>query len=325
MPAIQKTKTGTIANDKMGDEIALYSAIQPRSSGFLEVSPLHKIYYEECGIRDGIPVIFIHGGPGGGIGERDRRYFDPDAYRIVLFDQRGAGKSTPAFSLEENDTWSLVADIEKLREHLGIEKWVVFGGSWGATLALVYAETHINRVLAMILRGICTLRKEELAWFYQEGASYLFPDYWEDYIAPIPEEERGDFISAYYKRLNGDNEEEQLRCARAWSKWEMALSQLRINHENLNKCADDFFSLALAQPNHVLDNANIIHESGISVTIVHGRYDVCCPAKTAWELYKKLPNAEFYLIEDAGHSAKEEGITKKLVEACDKYKTLVKV
>ncbi|ODM99590.1 putative proline iminopeptidase [Orchesella cincta] len=190
----------------MGDEIALYSAIQPRSSGFLEVSPLHKIYYEECGIRDGIPWSWWR------IGERDRRYFDPEAYRIVLFDQR-AGKSTPAFSLEENDTWNLVADIEKLREHLGIEKWVVFGGSWGSTLALVYAETHINRVLAMVLRGIFTLRKEELAWFYQEGASFLFPDYWEDYIAPIPEEERGDFISAYYKRLNGDNEEERLRCA----------------------------------------------------------------------------------------------------------------
>ncbi|ODM99587.1 Proline iminopeptidase [Orchesella cincta] len=285
----------------MGDEIALYSAIQPRSSGFLEVSPLHKIYYEECGIRDGIPVIYIHGGPGGGIGERDRRYFDPEAYRIVLFDQRGAGKSTPAFSLEENDTWNLVADIEKLREHLGIEKWVVFGGSWGSTLALVYAETHINRKVLP-----------------------FFSRLWEDYIAPIPEEERGDFISAYYKRLTGDNEEERLRCARAWSKWEMATSQLRINPENLNKCADDVFSLAFARiechyfinngffksPNHVLDNANIIHESGIPVTNCPRSYDVVCPAKTAWELHKKLPNAEFYLIEDAGHSAKEEGITK---------------
>ncbi|CAL8069282.1 unnamed protein product [Orchesella dallaii] len=323
----------------MCDEMSLYSAIEPRSSGFLEVSKLHKIYYEECGIKDGIPVIYIHGGPGGGIGDRDRRYFDPEAYRIVLFDQRGAGKSTPAFSLEENDTWSLVADIEKLREHLGIEKWVVFGGSWGSTLALVYAEKHIDRVLAMVLRGIFTLRKEELRWFYQEGASYLFPDRWEEYVEPIPEEERGDFITAYYKRLTGDNEEERLRCAKAWSKWEMATSQLRVNPENLSRCADDIFSLAFARiechyfvnkgffdsPNYVLDNANIIHESGIPVTIVQGRYDVVCPAKTAWELHKKLPNAEFYLIEDAGHSAKEEGITKKLVEACDKYKTLVKV
>lgn len=230
----------------------------------------------------------------------------------------------------------MVGDIEKLREHLGIEKWVVFGGSWGSTLSLVYAETHINRVMALVLRGIFTLRKEELQWFYQEGASFLFPDHWEGYVAPIPAEERGDFITAYYKRLVGDNEEERLRCARAWSTWEMATSQLRVNPENLSRCQDDVFSLAFARiechyfvnngffksPNQVIDNAKIINDSKIPVTIVQGRYDVVCPAKTAWELYKKLPNAEFHLIEDCGHSAKEAGITKKLVEACDKYKNL---
>lgn len=258
-------------------------------------------------------------------------------YRIVLFDQRGAGKSTPAFCLEENDTWSLVADIEKLRELLGIEKWIVFGGSWGSTLSLVYAETHIKRVMALVLRGIFTARKGELKWAQQEGASFLFPDYWEGYVAPIPEEERGDFLTAYYKRLTSGSKEEQMKCARAWSKWEMAISQLRLSPELLKRCDDDDkFALAKAifechyfindaffsSPNYVIDNAKIIQDSGIPVTIIQGRYDICCPAKTAWDLYRKIPNAELHFVDDAGHSSSEPGITMKLVEACDKYKEL---
>jgi len=223
-------------------------------------------------------------------------------------------------------------------QHLGIDKWILFGGSWGSTLSLAYAETHIDRVQGLILRGIFTLRDEEIRWFYQEGASFLYPDMWDEYLKPIPESERGDLVSAYHKRLTGDNEEERLACARAWSRWEMATSQLFINQENLKNCADDVWALAFARiechyfvnkgflksPSQLLDNAKIIHESGIPVTIVQGRYDVVCPAKTAWELFKQLPNAEFHLLEDCGHSAKEISITEKLVQACDKYKTIFK-
>ena len=224
------------------------------------------------------------------------------------------------------------------RKHLGIEKWVLFGGSWGSTLALAYAETHIDRVLGMVLRGIFTLRPEELRWFYQEGASFIYPDAWEKYLEPIPERERGDLITAYHKRLVGDNEAERLKCARAWSTWEMATSQLKVNPENLKKAAEDTWALAFARiechyfvnkgfftsPTQLLDNAGIIKLSKVPVTIIQGRYDVVCPATTAWELHKRLPNSELHLIEDAGHSAKETGITRELVAACDKYKTLCK-
>jgi len=316
----------------------LYPPIEPFATGTLKVSNLHTIYYEQSGNKDGLPILYIHGGPGGGISPLDRRYFDPKAYHAVLFDQRGAGKSTPSFCLEENDTWALVSDIEALRKSLGIDKWVLFGGSWGSTLALAYAETHIERVLGMVLRGIFTLRPEEIRWFYQEGASFIYPDVWETYLKPIPEQERGDLVTAYHKRLIGDNEEERLQCAKAWSTWEMATSQLRVNEDNLKKAADDAWSLAFARiechyfvnkgffknPTQILDDAVIIKDSKVPVTIIQGRYDVVCPATTAWELYKRLPNAEFYLIEDAGHSAKETGIMTKLVEACDKYKTLCK-
>jgi len=319
------------------DESLLYPPVEPFASGHLKVSELHSIYYEQCGNKNGLPVVFVHGGPGGGFGPRDRRFFDPKAYNIILFDQRGCGKSTPSFCLEENETWSLVKDIEKLREHLGINKWVVFGGSWGSTLSLAYAETHIERVLALVLRGIFTLRDEEIKWFYQEGASFIFPDVWEKYLEPIPVEEHGDLLNAYHKRLTGSDEEQRLRCAKAWSTWEMATSQLKVNPENIQRAADDNWSLAFARiechyfvnkgfmkHNQILDDAGIIAKSGIPVTIVQGRYDVVCPAKTAWELKKRLPTAEFHLVEDAGHSAKEYGITAKLVQACDKYKTLSK-
>ncbi|XP_037031164.1 probable proline iminopeptidase isoform X2 [Bradysia coprophila] len=313
----------------------MYPPIEPFNTGHLEVSSVHKIYYEQCGNKSGLPIVFVHGGPGGGISPYDRKYFDPEAYHIILFDQRGAGKSTPAFSLEENDTWSLVADMEKLRVHLEVDRWILFGGSWGSTLSLAYAEKHIDRVVAMILRGIFTLRDEEIQFFYQSGSSYIFPDVWEKYVAPIPENERNDFVSAYYKRLTGNDEAERLRCAKAWSTWEMATSQLKVNPENLLRAEDDTWALAFARiechffnnkgfmkPNQLIDDAHIIRDAKIPVTIVQGRYDVVCPAKTAWDLYKQLPEAEFFFVDDAGHSAKEAGTTKKLVEACDKYKSL---
>jgi len=316
----------------------LYPEIEPFHSGHLQVSEVHSIYYEQSGNKDGLPVIFVHGGPGGGTSSRDRQYFDPAKYHIVLFDQRGSGKSTPAFCLEDNNTWALVEDMEKIREHLQIDRWVIFGGSWGSTLGLVYAETHITRVIALVLRGIFTLRRSELLWFYQEGASNIYPDEWEKFVEPIPEAERGDFMAAYYKRLTGEDEAEKLKSAIAWSTWEMATAQLHINNENILKAKNDSWSLAFARieahyfvnkgfltsPNQVLDNAKIIHEARIPVTIVQGRYDMCCPVKTAFELSKILPNAEFHIVQNAGHSAKEYGITEKLVQACDKYKTLPK-
>ncbi|XP_037031167.1 probable proline iminopeptidase isoform X2 [Bradysia coprophila] len=313
----------------------MYPPIEPFNVGYLQVSSIHTMYYEQCGNKNGLPIVFVHGGPGGGFSPLDRRYFDPAAYHIILFDQRGAGKSTPAFSLEENDTWSLVADMEKLRVHLEADRWILFGGSWGSTLSLAYAEKHIDRVVAMILRGIFTIRDEEIQFFCQRGTSYIFPDLWEKFVAPIPENEHDDLVSAYYKRLTGSDEAERLRCAKAWCSWEMATIQLKVNPANLLIAENDTSALAFAriechyfinkgfmEPNQLIDNAYIIRNAKIPVTIVHGRYDVVCPAKTAWDLYKQLPDAEFFFVDDAGHSAKETGITKKLVEASDKYKTL---
>jgi proline iminopeptidase len=255
-----------------------------------------------------------------------------------MFDQRGCGKSTPTFCLEENDTWSLVEDMEKLRKHLKIDRWMLFGGSWGCTLSLVYAETHIDRVLALVLSGIFTLRPEELHWFYQEGTSLLFPDEFEKYIEPIPIEERGDLVKAYYKRLvTSTDEEERIKYAKAWTTWEMSTAQLQANPENIQKALDDTWSLAFARiechyfvnkgflkPNQVLDNAEIIEKSRVPVTIVQGRYDVICPVTNAWQLKKRIPSAEFQVVPDAGHSSKELGMTAMLVAACDKYKTILK-
>ncbi|KAJ3090700.1 hypothetical protein HK102_002922 [Quaeritorhiza haematococci] len=313
----------------------LYAPVpEPYESGHLAVSSLHSIYWEQSGNPKGNPVLYVHGGPGGGTSPDDRRYFDPSAYRIVLFDQRGCGKSTPSSELEENDTWSLVEDIEKLRMHLNIDKWVIFGGSWGSTLALAYAETHPTRVKALVLRGIFTLRPTELKWFYQEGASFLFPDYWEDYLAQIPEEERGDLISAYYKRLTSTDEAERMRCARAWSRWECATSKLYVDPAMIAKAENDTWALAFARiechyfinggffksPTQILDDIDKIKH--IPAVIVQGRYDVVCPMYTAWDLHKRWPEAEFHVVHDAGHSAKEKGITARLVEATDKFKNI---
>lgn len=260
-----------------------------------------------------------------------RRYFDPAVYKIVVFDQRGCGKSTPHAELRENDTWSLVSDMEALRDHLGIEKWQVFGGSWGSTLALAYAQSHPERVSELVLRGIFTLRRAEIEWFYQEGASWLFPDAWEDYLAPIPENERDDLVSAYYKRLTGANEAEQIAAARAWSVWEGGTVSLMPSEERVQAFASDAFAIAFAriechyfyhkgffdQDDQLIANVDRIRN--IPAVIVQGRYDVCTPVKTAWELHRAWPEADLRLVLDAGHAASEPGIIDELVRATDRF------
>jgi len=312
----------------------LYPEIEPFDTGFLKVSDIHNVYYEQSGNPNGNPVIYLHGGPGGGTHTNDRRYFDPKKYRIVLMDQRGCGKSTPPACLEQNTTWDLVSDIEKLREHLKIDKWVVFGGSWGSTLSLTYSETHPDRVKALILRGIFLLRDSEIHWFYQDGASHLFPDYWDGYLEPIPENERDNLVKAYYKRLTSDNEKEKLRCAKAWTRWEEATSKLYIDQKKIDMSEDLKFAAAFARiechyfinkgffdtPNYLLDNVDKIRN--IPGVIVQGRYDCVCPATSAWALHKKWPEADLQIIPDCGHSANEYGITGKLVAAADKFKNL---
>ena len=305
--------------------------ITPNRTGMLEVSPVHRIYFEESGNPDGKPAVFLHGGPGGGTDAKQRRFFDPDRYRIVLFDQRGCGKSTPHASLEENTTWDLVSDIEKLREHLGIERWQVFGGSWGSTLALAYAEEHPDRVTELVLRGIFLLRRWELEWFYQEGTSRMFPDAWEPYLAQIPEAERGDLIGAYHRRLTSEDAEVRTAAARAWSVWEASTSFLRQNAEYIAHAAGDEFALAFAriESHYFVNRGFFAHENQllegvdrirhIPAVIVQGRYDVVCPMQTAWELHRAWPEADFRVVPDAGHSAYEPGILHELVSATDRF------
>lgn len=315
----------------MNERRTLYPPIEAFDAGMLQVSELHQIYYEVSGNIDGKPAIVCHGGPGGGSTPSMRRYFDPAVYKIVVFDQRGCGKSQPHAELRENDTWSLISDMEALRSHLGIEKWQVFGGSWGSTLALAYAETHPERVSELVLRGIFTLRREEIEWFYQEGASWLFPDAWEDYLAPIPEAERSDMISAYYKRLTGDDDTAKRAAARAWSVWEGGTVSLMPSEERVQSFASDDFALAFARIEcHYFTNsgfferddqiiANVDRIRHIPAVIVQGRYDVCTPVKTAWDLHRAWPEADFRLVLDAGHAASEPGIIDELVRATDRF------
>ena len=283
----------------------LYPPIEPGRAGHLRVSDLHELYWEESGNPGGTPVVFVHGGPGGGASADDRRFFDPVAYRIVLFDQRGAGKSRPHASLEENTTWDLVADMERLRRHLGVERWVVFGGSWGSTLSLAYAERHPDRVRALILRGIFLLRPHEIRWFYQEGASFIFPDAWEEYLAPIPAPERGDLVAAYHRRLTGDDPAIRAEAARAWSRWEASTSKLRPDPRLIERFADDSMADAFARiechyfvnrgffasPDELLDGVDRVRS--VPAVIVQGRYDVVCPITTAWDLHRRWPEADF--------------------------------
>lgn len=313
---------------------SFYPPIEPYDTGRLKVSPIHDLYYEQCGNPEGLPVVFLHGGPGGGLVPIYRQFFDPSAYRIVLFDQRGSGDSKPHASLEENTTWDLVADIELLREHLGIESWVVFGGSWGSTLSLAYAQTHPERARALVLRGIFLCRPKEIRWFYQEGASAIFPDMWEEYVKIIPEEERGDFLKAYHKRLTSDDEEVRLEAARAWSVWEGATSKLFPDAGLIEDFSEAHKALSIARiechyfvnnaffdtDNYLIENVGKIRH--IPAVIVQGRYDVVCPMMSAWELHRAWPEADLKVIADAGHSATEPGIVSALIEATDGFRDL---
>jgi len=309
----------------------LYPDIEPYRTGRLRVSEVHDLYFEESGNPAGKPVVFLHGGPGFGSEPKQRRFFDPKAYRIVLFDQRGCGKSSPHASLVDNTTWDLVDDVEKLRAHLGIDRWQVFGGSWGSTLALAYAEAHPTRVTELVLRGIFLIRKQEIDWFYQRGASALFPDAWEKYLEPIPEEEQGDLLAAYHRRLTSDDPAVRQRAARAWSVWEGSTSCLVPNQDLIDKTAGDDFSLAFARIEcHYFVHgaflkgrellANVDKIRGIPAVIVQGRYDVVCPMESAWALHRAWPEADFRVVATAGHSAGEPGNVHELIVATDRFR-----
>jgi proline iminopeptidase len=308
-----------------------YPPIEPYRSGWLRVSPIHEIYWEECGNPRGKPAVFLHGGPGAGAGESSRRFFDPRRYRIVLFDQRGAGRSRPHASLVDNTTWDLVADMERLREFLGIERWLVFGGSWGSTLALAYSQSHPARVSELVLRGIFMLRKWEIDWFYQDGAGAIFPDRWQDYVAAIPKRERGDLVSAFYRRLTSPNRATRVRAARAWSTWEAATSFLHVDESNIEQWGEEDFAVAVARIEcHYFVNSGFMRREDqllrdvdrirhIPTVIVQGRYDIVCPMRTAWDLHTRWPEADFRVVADAGHSALEPGNTHELVSATDRF------
>ncbi|MFS3134909.1 prolyl aminopeptidase [Gluconacetobacter sacchari] len=307
-----------------------YPPIEPYRSGILETGDGHQVYWELCGNPDGIPVVFLHGGPGGGCTPAHRRLFDPARYRILLFDQRGCGRSRPHAGLDNNTTWHLVEDIERLRVLTGAERWVVFGGSWGSTLALAYAETHPDRVTGLILRGIFTLRRAELLWYYQEGASWLFPDKWERFLAPIPAAERGDLMAAYRRRLTGPDPAARAEAAVAWSLWEGETLTLRPAPALSVQHAEAEYALAFARiENHYfvhggwLDEGQLIRDVGrirhIPAVIVQGRYDIATPMRTAWDLHRAWPEADFHLVDDAGHAVSEPGIQTALLNATDRF------
>ena len=312
---------------------SLYPEIEPYDSGMLKVSDLHTLYYEQSGNPNGKPVVFLHGGPGGGTNPKCRRFFDPAVYRIVLFDQRGCGKSTPHAELTDNTTWHLVNDIERIRTHLGIDRWQVFGGSWGSTLALAYAQTHPDRVTELVLRGIFMLRRSELEWFYQKGCDVLYPDAWESFLHAIPEAERGDLMSAYHRRLISVDPQVRVNAARAWSVWEGATSYLWQDTSHIESSAEDEFALAFARiechyfvhggffehDDQLLRNVDRIRK--IPAVIVQGRYDVVCPMRSAWDLHRAWPEADLRIVQDAGHSAFEPGNISELVEATDRFRS----
>lgn len=309
----------------------LYPPIEPYYAGKLQVSDLHTLHFEESGNPQGKPVIFLHGGPGGGIAPMYRQYFHPQKWRIIIFDQRGCGQSTPYAELRDNTTWDLVNDIEKLRQHLGIDKWVVFGGSWGSTLALAYSQTYPQSCTGLILRGIFMLRRKELSWFYQEGANYIYPDAWEAYLKPIPMAERDDLMGAYYRRLTSNDAQVRLEAARAWSVWEGSTSKLYPSEETMARFGEDEFAEAFARiechyfvnggfferENQLIENVDKIRH--LPSVIIQGRYDVVCPMITAWELHQAWQEAELMVIPDAGHSMSEPGIRTALLDTTDKF------
>ncbi len=308
----------------------LYPNLRPYAIHHLEMDRIHTLYVEECGSLDGIPAVFLHGGPGAGIEPYHRRFFDPNRFRLVLFDQRGAGRSTPHAHVEANTTGDLVADMERIREQLGIERWLVFGGSWGSTLALAYAQTHPERVSALVLRGIFLCRPEEIRWFYQHGASRIFPDHWQGFVAPIPPARRDDLLSAYHEILTGTDEIARLAAAKAWSTWEGRTASLLPNEAVVEHFGGAHVALSLArleshyfvnhaflEPNQLLAQSDRL--AGIPGVIVHGRYDMICPLENAWELHRAWPGSELMIIPDAGHSAAEPATRSALVEATDRF------
>lgn len=312
----------------------LYDEIDPYDIGHLQVSDVHHLYYEQSGNPNGKPVVFLHGGPGAGLIPEYRRFFDPEAYRAILFEQRGSGRSLPHASLEDNTTWHLVADIEKLRNHFGVEQWLVFGGSWGSTLSLAYAETHPERVRGLVLRGIFLGRPGEIRWFYEagHGASAIFPETWEQYLQLIPETERGDMIAAYYRRLTSDDYSVRLEAAEAWSLWEASALKLLPDPKLIEEFTEPEMAIALARiechyfanncffdtDNYLIENVDRIRH--IPAVIVHGRYDMVCPFTNAWDLHRAWPEASLEIIPNAGHAASEPGITDALVRATDSFR-----
>jgi proline iminopeptidase len=307
-----------------------YPEIEPYETGRLDVGDGHSLYWERCGTRGAKPAVFLHGGPGAGCSPGHRRQFDPAHYDILLFDQRGCGRSRPYASLEANTTWHLVEDIERLREMVGVERWMAFGGSWGSTLALAYAQTHPDRVTELVLRGIFTFRQSELDWLYRQGASEIFPDKWEEFLAPIPEGERGDLVAAYHRRLTGDDAAEQLEAAKAWSKWEAETVTLLPNPAVIEEHTADEFAVAIARiENHYMINKGWIEEGAlirdaallrdIPSVIVQGRYDCCTPPVTAWDLHKAWPEAELEIVPDGGHLFNEPGVLDGLIRATDRF------
>jgi proline iminopeptidase len=316
----------------MSSDVTLFPEIEPNKAFHFRVSEIHEIYVEEVGNPKGQPVLFLHGGPGAGFNAKHRRIFDPKHFRIILFDQRGAGRSRPHADLRENTTWDLVADIEKLRKHFGIEKWMVFGGSWGSTLALAYSQTHPASVSHLVLRGIFLCRKAEIDWFYQHGAHCIFPDVWEKYLEPIPVEERGDLVKAFYKRLTSADEATRLDAAKAWSGWEGSTIHLIPDEGSYLKFTSDAMAVSLARiechyfmhgcwfrnENQLLEDVDKIRK--IPSIIVHGRYDVVCPVKNAFDLHAVWPEAEFKVVPDAGHAFDEPGIVRELMKAVEKFK-----
>jgi len=308
----------------------LYPELKVNKSEMLDVGEGHRLYIEESGNPSGIPALFIHGGPGGGTSPDHRRFFNPEQYRIILFDQRGCGHSTPHGSLENNTTQALIGDIEKMRVHLGVKRWFLFGGSWGSTLALAYAQSHAERVIGMVLRGIFLCRKRDIDWFYQDGASHVFPDYWQDYLAPIVETKRDAILPAYYDLLTSDNEIARMSAAKAWSIWEGRCSTLHPNPGLVDHFGEPHVALAMARieahyfinnaflaDNELLERADRLKQ--IPTWIVHGRYDMVCPIEQAYLLHQYMPHAELDIIRDAGHSAFEPGITDRLIQITDQF------
>jgi proline iminopeptidase len=312
----------------------LYNPIEPYDSGHLSVSDVHQLYYEQCGNPNGKPVVFLHGGPGAGLTPEYRRFFDPEIYRIILFEQRGSGRSLPHASLDDNTTWHLVSDIEKIREHFGIEQWLVFGGSWGSTLSLAYAVKHPERVNGLVLRGIFLGRRDETLWLYEDGqgASAIFPDTWEEFVGVIPESERADMIGAYYRRLTSDDAAVRSEAARAWSLWEASALKLIPDQKLIDEFTEPDTAIAIARiechyflndcffetDNFLIENIDRIRH--IPSVIVHGRYDIVCALKNAWDLHRAWPEAKLEIIPDAGHSVLEPGITDALVRATDSFR-----